>query len=61
MGLYFNPGNESFRRAVRSIVYVDKTLLIEQLNNMIFTENNCVSVSHARRFRLKPRIDLLHL
>jgi len=50
MGLYFNPGNESFRRAVRSKIYVDKTLLIEQLNDMIFTENNCVAVSHARRF-----------
>lgn len=50
MGLYFNPGNESFRQAVRSKVYVDKTLLIEQLNDMLFTENKCVAVSHARRF-----------
>lgn len=50
MGLYFNPENQSFKQAVRSKIYVDKTLLIEQLNNMLFTENKCVSVSHARRF-----------
>jgi len=50
MGLYFNPGNESFKQAVRSKIYVDKTLLIEQLNDMLLTENKCVAVSHARRF-----------
>jgi len=50
MGLYFNPGNESFKQAVRSKIYVDKTLLIEQLNDMLCTESKCVAVSHARRF-----------
>ncbi len=50
MGFYFNPGNESFKQAVRSMIYVDKTLLVKQLNNILLTENKCVFVSHARRF-----------
>lgn len=50
MGTYFNPDNESFRKAVRSKIYVDKTGLLEELNHMIGTEGNCVAISHARRF-----------
>lgn len=50
MGLYFNPGNESFRKATRGTIYVDKTLLILQLNQYLNAEKNCISVSHARRF-----------
>lgn len=50
MGTYFNPDNESFRKAVRSKIYVDKTGLLEELNQMIGTEGNCVAISHARRF-----------
>ena len=50
MGTYFNPGNESFRQAVRSKIYVDKTGLINELNDVICTEYKCVAVSHARRF-----------
>ena len=29
MGTYFNPDNGSFKQAVRSFIYVDKTELIE--------------------------------
>ncbi len=50
MGTYFNPDNESFRQAVRSKIYVDKTGLLEELNQMIGTEGKCVAISHARRF-----------
>ena len=28
MGIYLNPGNESFQRALRSRIYIDKTELI---------------------------------
>ena len=28
MGIYLNPGNEGFRTAIRSEIYVDKTGLI---------------------------------
>lgn len=50
MGTYFNPGNESFRQAVRSPLYVDKTGLLEQLNRRLCTEGKCIALSHARRF-----------
>lgn len=50
MGIYFNPGNESYRQAVRSRIYIDKTGLLEELNQILFSEEKCIAVSHARRF-----------
>ena len=50
MGIYFNPGNGSFKQAVRSQIYVDKTGLLEVLNKRILSEAKCVAISHARRF-----------
>ena len=50
MGVYFNPGNESFQRARNSSIFIDKTELLDFLNKRISTENNCIAVSHARRF-----------
>lgn len=50
MGTYFNPENESFKKAVKSRIYIDKTGLIGILNELIGTEENCIALSHARRF-----------
>ena len=50
MGVYFNPNNESFTQARNSRIYVDKTGLIEILNQRLSTEDKCIAVSHARRF-----------
>lgn len=50
MGTYFNPDNGSFRQAVRSEIYVDKTGLLKYTNKFLSTENNCIALSHARRF-----------
>ena len=50
MGMYFNPGNGSFRQAVRSDIYVDKTGLLKHTNRVLGTENKCIALSHARRF-----------
>lgn len=50
MGIYFNPGNESFTKDKNSELYLDKTGLLEYLNRVICTNANCISVSHARRF-----------
>ena len=50
MGTYFNPSNAGFRQAVNSRIYIDKTQLIDILNSRLFTEEKCISVSHARRF-----------
>ena len=50
MGVYFNPSNESYKQARNSQVFVDKTGLIEYLNKRLSTEENCIALSHARRF-----------
>lgn len=50
MGTYFNPDNGSFRKDRNSMIYIDKTGLIDFLNQRINTANNCISISHARRF-----------
>ena len=50
MGVYFNPSNESFTQAKNSMIYIDKTGLIEHLNKRLSTEDKCIAVSHARRF-----------
>ena len=50
MGTYFNPDNQSFCQAVRSKIYVDKTELLEELNQLLCTEEKCVAISRARRF-----------
>ena len=44
MGSYLNPGNEKFKRAVRSEIYVDKTNLISKLE----TAEDCVVSCEAR-------------
>lgn len=50
MGVYFNPNNESYTRAKNSQIFIDKTGLIAYLNERLSTENNCISLSHARCF-----------
>ncbi|MDD6824821.1 MAG: AAA family ATPase, partial [Oscillospiraceae bacterium] len=50
MGTYFNPSNQGFNQAVNSRIYIDKTKMIDILNSRLFTEEKCISVSHARRF-----------
>ena len=50
MGTYLNPGNMSFRKDSGSRIYVDKTGLLEELNQVIGTVDCLISVSHARRF-----------
>jgi len=50
MGLYVNPGNAGFKRALRSNIYVDKSLLIEYTNEVIDSEQGYLCVSRPRRF-----------
>ena len=49
MGTYLNPGNEAFRR-ISGPDYVDKTMLIELLNQKIISDNYLVCISRPRRF-----------
>ena len=50
MGVYFNPSNGSFTKDRNYKIYIDKTGLLEYLNESIGTPKNCIAVSHARRF-----------
>lgn len=50
MGSYLNPGNEGFKRALRSEIYVDKTYMIDYLNSVLDTDNAYVCISRPRRF-----------
>ena len=50
MSMYFNPGNERFLKTIRNKIYIDKTGLLEELNQVIGSETNCIALSHARRF-----------
>ena len=50
MGIYLNPGNNKFKRAVNSDIYVDKTGLIKYTNSIVDTLQSCVCVSRPRRF-----------
>lgn len=50
MGIYLNPGNDGFKRALRSKIYVDKTGLLEYTNSVLETEQCYICVSRPRRF-----------
>ena len=49
MGLYLNPGNNSFRQ-IRNGVYVDKTDMINYMNSTIETASKLTCFSRPRRF-----------
>ena len=50
MGIYLNPGNELFKEAVRSEIYIDKTMLIDFTNHVLETTQKEICVSRPRRF-----------
>ena len=50
MGIYLNPGNEDFTRAVNSEIYVDKTEMLRHTNRVLNTEQQFICVSRPRRF-----------
>ena len=49
MGIYLNPGNSGFQEVVRS-EYVDKTGLIDLVNQTIGTKSKLTCISRPRRF-----------
>lgn len=50
VGIYVNPDNIDFQRAINSQIYVDKSGLIELTNAKLFTEQQFICVSRPRRF-----------
>ncbi len=59
MGSYLNPGSERFRTSLRSQIYVDKSLLIAEINRLVRTEQKYVCVSRPRRFGKSMAADML--
>lgn len=50
MGIYVNPKNESFRTSLNSFIYVDKSLIVRELNKVVDTNQKYICVSRPRRF-----------
>lgn len=50
VGLYLNYGNKSFQDTKASEIFVDKSLLIEYTNTLIFTKNKNICMTRPRRF-----------
>ena len=59
MGIYLNPGKESFQMAVNSEIFVDKTDMIQYLNSVVNTNQRYVSVSRPRRFGKTMAADMI--
>lgn len=50
MGSYLNPSNKGFRQSLQSKIYVDKSMLIARINEVLDTEQKFICVSRPRRF-----------
>ena len=50
MGIYLNTGNGLFKKTLNSKIYVDKSMLISYMNDLLDTKNCYVCVSRSRRF-----------
>ena len=60
MGTYFNPNNVTFKSALNSQIYVDKSELIGFTNSVLNSEQRFVAISRARRFGKSMAIGLLN-
>ncbi|MBQ1267788.1 MAG: AAA family ATPase [Proteobacteria bacterium] len=50
MGIYVNPDEALLKRAVNSRVYVDKSMILHELNLLLNSEDSFVCVARPRRF-----------
>lgn len=59
MGLYLNPGKDSYLEAVNSQIFIDKSEMIAFLNSVVKTKQKYVSVSRPRRFGKTMAADMI--
>lgn len=59
MGIYVNPGNEAFKRTLRSKIYVDKSMLIDFTNSVLNTRQGYICVTRPRRFGKSMAAEML--
>ena len=50
MGLFVNPNNINFQEALDSPIYVDKSMLVAEINRLVKTNKRFFCVSRSRRF-----------
>ena len=50
MGIYLNPSEASLRISFNSRIYVDKSMILNELNQLLNTEERFVCVARPRRF-----------
>ncbi len=50
MGLYLNPNADAFQLGLNSEIYVDKSLVLAELNKLACTQGNFICMSRPRRF-----------
>ena len=49
-GTYLNPGNENLQEAVKSEIFIDKSLILKELSGRMNTQQKFICVSRPRRF-----------
>lgn len=59
MGIYVNPNNESLKISMNSPTYVDKSMLIAEVNRLVCTEKRFLCVSRSRRFGKTMALNML--
>ena len=59
MGSYLNPGSKKFCESLNSLIYVDKSGLIEKTNAYISTKQKYLCLSRPRRFGKTMAADML--
>ncbi len=59
MGNYINKGNDGFA-SLRNSKFVDKSMLIAEVNSVMMTENRFLCVTRARRFGKSVAIKMLN-
>ena len=50
MGLYLNPNADAFQMGLNTEIYVDKSLILSELNKLVDSQGNFVCISRPRRF-----------
>lgn len=59
MGNFIDKGNDGFA-SVRNTSFVDKSMLIEEVNSVMLTENRYMCVTRARRFGKSVAVKMLN-
>ncbi len=59
MGNYLHKGNDGFA-SLRNSTFVDKSMLIEEVNSAMMTENRFLCVTRARRFGKSVAVKMLN-